>query len=423
MRKFVLYVLLLLPSLCLAATGFVKTDGARFVRDGKPYYFIGTNYWYAPILASQGQGGNRPRLKRELDELSRLGVKNLRILVGAERGSANVTSLSPLLQPEPGVLNDTLLDGLDYLLREMERRDMVGVFYLTNSWDWSGGYGFYLRECGKGDSPDASGAGWEAYCHYAAQFYTEPHAQNLYQEYVRRIVSRTNRYTGRAYRDEPAIMAWQLCNEPRPFAPEASAPMLRWAAGTARLIKSIDPNHLVSTGSEGTVGCMWDETLCKELHACPDIDYMTVHIWPLNWGWASRDALTESLPAVYEKAGSYLETNLRIARAIGKPVVVEEFGYSRDANQYLPGTPTLCRDAFYRFLFDKVVASRQTGDVLAGCNFWGWGGEGRPSAERWKPGDDYLSDPPHEPQGWYCVYNADKTTVRLIRNTAKALRK
>jgi len=113
--------------------------------------------WYATYLGIKGKVGDRARLKRELDRLSSLGITNLRILVGAEAGSDSVTSVRPYLQPSLGVLNDTVLDGLDYLLHEMERRGMKSVIYLCNSWDWSGGYGFYLKQTGHGDSPYAGG--------------------------------------------------------------------------------------------------------------------------------------------------------------------------------------------------------------------------------------------------------------------------
>lgn len=51
---------------------------------GLTYYFVGTNFWYGAILGSQGEGGNRERLLRELDFMKMHGIDNLRILVGAD---------------------------------------------------------------------------------------------------------------------------------------------------------------------------------------------------------------------------------------------------------------------------------------------------------------------------------------------------
>lgn len=403
---------------------FVTVKGIHFY-EGKnatqPYYFIGTNLWYAPILGSEGQGGNRRRLCMELDSLHRLGVNNLRILVGADGGSRNANTVRPYLQPSPGTLNDTLCAGLDYMLAEMGRRGMKAVIYLTNSWDWSGGYGFYLRATGHGDSPNSQGEGYNEYTRYAAQFYTDEAAKQLFYNHVRRIVTRVNSLTGRPYRDDPTIMSWQLCNEPRPFSSTLGDAMLRWMAESAKLIKSLDPNHLVSTGSEGIIGCNVDEALCIQAHELSDIDYMTVHIWPLNWGWASRDRLFDALPNVYQKTQNYIDAHERIARKIEKPFVIEEFGYARDNNFHGAGTPTEARDAFYKYVFDAVQLSRESGGALAGCNFWGWGGAGRPSDEVWHVGADYLCDPPHEPQGWYSVFNNDSSTLGIIRDATRRL--
>ena len=123
---------------------FIQVENGKFIRNGSPYYYIGANFWYGAILASEGTGGNRERLHRELDSLKAIGVDNLRILVGSDGKRGVPTKVEPTLQEAPGIYNDTILAGLDYLLAEMEKRDMVAVLYLNNSWEWSGGYSQYL---------------------------------------------------------------------------------------------------------------------------------------------------------------------------------------------------------------------------------------------------------------------------------------
>ena len=286
---------------------YITVEGNRLMKDGAPYFYVGANFWYGPILGSKGEGGNRERLVYELDSLRSMGVDNLRILVGAERGSKFANSVSPVLQSAPGVYDEALFDGLDYLLAEMEKRNMVAVLYLTNSWDWSGGYGFYLRETGHGDSPSAEGpGGFEAYCNYAANMNSDPKAQKLFFDYIKTVIPRTNKYTGRKYTEDPTIMAWQIANEPRPFSTKECDNMIKFLAKTTKLIKSLDKNHLVSLGSEGIVGCENNEEVCERSVMDKNVDYMTIHIWPKNWNWTSNDRLTEALPNVYLKAKDYI---------------------------------------------------------------------------------------------------------------------
>lgn len=105
------------------------------------------------ILGSEGTGGDRKRLTAELDSLCSIGVNNLRVLVGSDGRRGVPAKVEPTLQVEPGVYNDTIFAGLDYLLAEMGKRDMVAVLYLNNSWEWSGGYGQYLEWAGHGKAP------------------------------------------------------------------------------------------------------------------------------------------------------------------------------------------------------------------------------------------------------------------------------
>ena len=402
----------------------ITQQGVQLIKNGKPYHYIGTNMWYASVLGSTGEGGDRERLCRELDYLKSIGVTNLRILSGPDAGSDLANPAKPYLQSAPGVLNDTILRGLDFVIAELEKRDMDAVIYLNNAWDWSGGYGFYLKECGYGDSPNTNvPGGYSEYVNYCANFSREPKAIEMYYNYIKAIVSRKNSITGRSYKDEPAIMAWQLCNEPRPFSKENKAAFAQWISGAAALIKSIDPNHLVSTGSEGYIGCEVDMELCREIHADKNIDYLTIHIWPVNWGWAPRSNPDSGIDNACIESGKYIAEHIELARQLGKPLVIEEFGYSRKDNLSGTGIPTDSRDIFYRYIFGQVKESATGGGVLAGCNFWGWSGSGRPRDLVWQPGDDYLCDPPHEPQGWYSVFDCDTTTINIIKEYSKAITK
>lgn len=186
--------------------------------------------------------------------MKEMGIDNLRILVGSDGERGVKTKVEPTLQEAPGVYNDTILAGLDYLLQELGKRDMVAVLYLNNSWEWSGGYGFYLEHAGAGKQPRPDDVGYPAFMEAMSQYATNEKAHQLFYDYVRFILSRTNRYTGLAYKDDPAIMSWQIGNEPRAFSKEALPAFEKWLAEASALIRELDPNHLISVGSEGAWG-------------------------------------------------------------------------------------------------------------------------------------------------------------------------
>lgn len=393
----------------------VNNDG-QFIRGGKPYYYVGTNFWYGAILGSEGEGGNRGRLHQELDFLKSIGISNLRVLVGADGENGVKTRVEPSLQVAPGVYNDTILAGLDYFMNELRKRDMTAVLYLNNSWEWSGGYSMYLQWSGHGKAVVPAVDGWPAYMEYVKQFQQSDSAKALFAHYVKDIVTRTNRYNKIKYVDDPTLMSWQIGNEPRAFSDENKELFAAWMADVAALIKSLDPNHMVSSGSEGLWGCENDIALFEKIHANANIDYLNIHIWPYNWGWVKADSLTELLPQAKENTRKYIDEHMAVARKYRKPIVLEEFGFPRDGFKFSKESPTTARDEYYRYVFDLIRRDRESGGLFAGCNFWAWGGfaEQVPGHVYWQKGDDYMGDPAQEEQGLNSVFVTD-STIEIIK--------
>lgn len=413
-------IFLLLLGACTSHTmeqPFIKVspDG-QFIRNGKPYYFVGANFWYGAILGSEGEGGNRERLHKELDFLKSIGVDNLRVLVGADGENGVKSRVEPSLQTAPGVYNDAILAGLDYFMNELRKRDMTAVLYLNNSWEWSGGYSVYLQWSGRGKAVVPAIDGWPAYMEYVKQFHQSDSAKALFARYVKDIVTRTNRYNQIKYVDDPTLMSWQIGNEPRAFSEENKEPFARWMAEVAAQIKSLDPNHMVSSGSEGLWGCEGDIALFEKIHADPNIDYLNIHIWPYNWGWVKADSLQELLPRAKENTKKYIDEHMVVARKYRKPVVLEEFGFPRDGFRFTKETPTTARDEYYAYVFDLICRERENGGLFAGCNFWAWGGFANqaPGHVYWEKGDDYTGDPAQEEQGLNSVFATD-STVGIIK--------
>ncbi len=414
-----------------APSRFVSVDGLHFRRDGKPYRYAGANLWYGAWLGADTAYGNRARLARELDRLQALGIRNLRIIGSAEESPLK-NSITPGFRGPGNTYNEDLLKGLDWTLAEMAKRDMTAVIYLANFWEWSGGMMTYLSwvNGGKFINMNDPAHPWPEFPDWNAAFYANAQAQALLRDYIKAVVTRTNTVTGKPYADDATIMAWQLANEPRPGGSDKVAlPNLpnfyRWIDQTARYIKSLDGRHLVTTGSEGLKGSLEREEVVLDAHRSPAIDYMTTHIWPNNWTWMDAGDLAGTYAGGEAKVADYIAAHVRLAKQLGKPLVIEEFGYPRDGKTaYAPSDTTVFKDRFYRQIYAAVEADVAAGGPLAGSNFWAWNGEARtPHADfRFVRNDlGYMGDPPHEPQGWYGVFDSDAGTQAVIKTHAEAL--
>lgn len=405
---------------------FVKVNGSHFEINHKPYYFIGTNFWYGAILGSTGEGGDRARLLKELDKMKELGITNLRILAGAEGPDNEPFRVTPALILAPGKYNEQLLDGLDFLLSEMKKRGQYAILYLQNSWDWSGGYAQYLNWNGYGliPYPSVKPHTWSEFMKYAGQFHSCEPCKEQFREHLRFMISRTNKYTGLKYTDDPVIMTWEIGNEPRAFGKNNIPAFQSWLRATSAFIKSLDKNHLVTTGTEGEHGSEDSLELFKAIHADPNIDYLTMHIWPKNWNWLNIKDIPGTLDQSIINTNKYMDEHIRIARELNKPLVLEEFGLPRDQHGYAATESTKCRDKYYQNAFQQVIENSKDKGVLAGANFWSWGGFARPIQGQiyWKRGDAYLGDPPVEEQGLNSVFDTD-TTIPLIRKYNQELKK
>jgi mannan endo-1,4-beta-mannosidase len=407
-------------------SGFVTVNGRHFQLDGKPYYFAGANVWYGMYLGSPGKTGDRARLVRELDQLAAQGITNLRVLAISETSTLK-RAVTPAVLLRPGHIDDTLWKGLDFLLAEMARRDMKAVLYLNNFWQWSGGMATYAGwASGKtAADPDVTGD-WNTFITASASFYREAKAQEAFRFAVQQLIARRNSVNGRLYNEDPTIMSWQLANEPRPGVDGDSThfdAFSKWIDETSGFIKKLAPKHLVSTGNEGWMGSAGSRELFVKSHSSRNVDYLTFHMWAPNWQWFNPRDAAATYDSAWAKMQDYIDWHIDTANKMGKPIVLEEFGINRDDGSFRPDAPTTWRDRFYTAIFDVLARRAAAGDAIAGSNFWAWGGGGRTTNAdfMWKAGDSFVGDPPQEPQGLYCVFDSDASTIGIISAHARQM--
>jgi mannan endo-1,4-beta-mannosidase len=210
----------------------VGVEGSELRLAGQRYVIAGVNLWQAAHWGASGSTGSRPRLLRELDKLKSIGVNTVRIMAASEAGDAAseaeaargipVGRMWPPMRVSPTEYNEDIPAGLDFALAQLAARGMKAILCLGNMWQWSGGFASLLHWATGSSIPhmtpaESTDAQWQAHQEYAVRFYGSDEAVGRYLDHARMLAGRINRETGVPYNREPAILAWELANEPRPL--------------------------------------------------------------------------------------------------------------------------------------------------------------------------------------------------------------
>lgn len=312
--------------------GFVRCEKTRFTLNGRPYPAVGVNCYFLGYCT-------QPARLAVMAEIRRMGAGVIRAWAfhDADEAAPGVFQYGAgggILWHE-GPLG---LERLDGLIADAEEQGFRLILPLVNYWPDFGGMAAYLRWLGIQGGADA--------------FYRAPAARDAYRNRVLALLTRRNTRTGRLYLDEPAIMAWELANEPRCEVRGGRA-LLEWAEIMSRFIKATDTNHLLAVGDEGFL---------PALVALPDIDFGTCHFYA---GEGS---------AQIEAGEKWIAEHLALGERAGKPMLLEEYGAAA-AN----------RDRIYA----RWLAAVRAGDG-AGALLWMVGGE-HPEVARFRDRYTVLS--------------------------------
>ncbi len=386
----------------------LEVRGTRFAKDGKPHFVSGINYWAGTTLARSGNTAGWDQVRRDLDGIQAAGINMIRTMGGTEGPDTEPQRIVPSIQPAAGRFDPAGVAGVLRFADELQRRGLEGIFTLSNFWQWSGGFAQYLAWAGAGPipyPPPMPGGTWSRFQRFSGSFYQNDRAREAYRAFIRFLVPQLE--------GNPAVI-WELANEPRGLT---NVPAYRgWIDDTARLIKSLAPGQLVTTGCEGltdTPGSAGVDPI-KD-NQSPAIDFICFHMWAENWGWVRAERIAAGYPKALELAKKYVNKHAELAAKVGKPLLLEEFGFPRDAGSFDPASPTTFRDRYLQEIYAQV-SSLIPSTPMAGLMPWAWGGDSRPPrpGQLWKPGDPFVGDPPHERQGWYSLYDQD-TTLQLIK--------
>ncbi|PWZ26857.1 putative mannan endo-1,4-beta-mannosidase 9 [Zea mays] len=376
--SFGLAVVLSLTAAALVRTGhgadaaFARASGTRFTIGGRPFYSNGFNAYWLMYMASDP--ADRSKATAALDEAARLGATLVRTWAFSDGGYR-------ALQVSPGVYDEEVFRGLDYVISEAKKRGIHLILSLVNNWDGYGGkkqYVQWARTQGHSLNSDDD-------------FFTDSVTKGFYKNHA--VLTRVNKMTGVAYKDEPAIFAWELMNEPRCQSDLSGKTLQAWITEMASYVKSVDPNHMVEIGLEGFYGestpdrkrqfnpggyTVGTDFISNNL--IPGVDFATIHSYPDQWVPGASDGAQVAFMRRWmaSHAGD-------AAAVLRKPLLVAEFGWSARSNGYTVSM----RDAYFRMVYEAIYASARAGGPLAGGLFWQ---VMVPGMESWTDGYDVVLD-------------------------------
>ncbi len=312
-----------------SAASFIKASGTNFTLEGRPFFVTGVNNHYLTY-------GSRGEVIRVLDDAVAMGANVVRTVlqpvIGSLDGSiptiwnwrleADANDLSVkgtyLLYWDPNRNEMAVNDGpsgmekVDFLLAEAGKRRLRLIIGFLDFWAFTGGVQQMRAWYGSRDES------WF--------FFEDLRTKRDYMSWVTHVVQRVNPLTGLVYRDDPTIMAWELLNEGN-AQPEALR--LAWTAEMSAYVKSLDPNHLVSSGNANITVRLADLNI-------PTLDFGTWHGYPLFYN------------LTVEQFNDMITEFCQSAARANKPVLLEEFGYARSnpdsAEAYAMWLDTITRD-------------------------------------------------------------------------------
>lgn len=295
----------------VTARGFVTARHGSLRLAGNPFRFAGTNCYY---LHQQ----SHYMIDSVLNDAAAMGLSVIRAWAFADGEGHSYRAL----QTEPGAYDEKAFDSLDYAVHKAGELGIRLVLPLVNNWPDYGGMQQYVQWF-LGLSDDSYGEGTNH-----DRFYTHAGIKDCYRAWAGKVIRHLNPYTGLRYCDDPTVMTFELANEPRCRSDKSGATLLAWAAEMSAYVKKLAPRQLVAVGDEGFYGRVGDAdypysdyegAVWTKLTALPAVDYGTVHVYPQNWGGtAGAD------PQAW--GTKWIKDHLADGRALGKPVVVEEFG-------------------------------------------------------------------------------------------------
>ena len=389
--------------------GNATTETTSPRKDCQPLYLTGWNAWDISRAARIS-----PRNHKTVGDVTGEEAVAAQFEEANARGLNVVRAWGHTVDPAykvmraPGSYDENGLRAIDYMVHQARKNGVRVILSFVDNWKYHGGVDEMVDfsrtapertserptdEAGDFSTENLNETLKEYEVRRHALFFTDEGARDVYKSHVRTLLTRRNHYSGVLYREDPAIFAWNLINEPRCeswLVRGCEAALQAWIEDLSAFVKKIDANHLVTIGSEGFFAsnatamedrsedripsladanpANWAAQTGQDFVAnhLPDtVDFATLHLWPDNWNQTSKD---------FQE--NWIDVHGQVARdLLGKPLIVQEFGKKLDLASS-PGIPAPSsleqREEVYEMVQAKVDASVVAEGSLKGSLFWNW---------------------------------------------------
>jgi len=337
------------PGAAAPLPGFAYRCGIHFCIDGQPFYFGGANTYDVFTFGDGSSSGTQADIETRFMDKARIDAHFARL----QADKVTVLRLWMFshetwhgFETQEGIYNEAQFMLFDYIIESAKAHDVMLMPVFENYWEAYGGIDTRLAWEGlTGGHPGR----WKFFNKSIC-----PGCFDSYKNYVSYALNRTNHYSGIKYKDEPTIFAWELMNEPRyqdatPNENSTGTTLRLWVDEMGQYIKSIDSNHMLSTGleaHESRYGFGGDEgNPFIYIHQSPYIDFTSAHPYPTET-WANLSiAQTRALVRAWISDSHDV---------VGKPFYLGEFN-----------THTGVRTDWWSAIFDEMEIN--DGD---GTGFW-----------------------------------------------------
>lgn len=353
---------------------YVDTLGTRFVLGNQPFYFNGSNQYY---LMYKPEAMTEDFFKRA----HYLGMTSVRtwmfcndtkthdgVCINMDTGNGFLLTKSDRTAEEQAIV-DRSFELFDNYVALAHQYDIKLVLSLADYWNYFG-------------SLDS----------YGSNHYSNPESIARFKAFISELLQHRNPLTGYSYGQDPAIMMWEIANEPRCTSSCDAEIFKQWADELSRHIKSLAPHHLVSIGAEssfGHNGTSDDFDFVREVNDLTSIDAISAHMYPTAWNMSDDEVLAN------------IDQLAEVGHVLNKPAYIGEFSWP------VASEASVEQDLQIRYerFVDWYAKAEEHKDVIGGLHAWQlsgleWGNGGTPL-----DGCQWCAGPYGEPTGGWTANN------------------